>query len=384
MSQFDSILSSMKAESFHAKKQLLEYTLHIVQNILKNQPTLKYLDKVAILNYAYSEVDDFQSAIASAETYKEKDLIFTCEDLLLGLIMTLCPKSEEISPENLAKIQRLVDTVAKERYIENALDDLFKQETIDEAEVGNLLSLVRQTDDEYQRGMLYSGLVHYKEDVAKISDAGKTLIAAHLVAEFKRYLSQEQLNEDCVNNLEVAVDICKYFANDELIAILGRVLELGYSNVNYYAIDSLLSVGQDVPADIIISLSKSLAYANLTYAMLGKFGKQNLFPQECATPEYLAKSDLVHWLMYPTELGQEPDEIEYIGKITYLFKKEVYFVFKYRSNSDTLDENLKNKWLIGWSSEDGGTFSNFDEYALFEKKSLNATLKNIKKKLIGS
>ena len=92
---------------------------------------------------------------------------------------------------------------------------------------------------------------------------------------------------------------------------------------------------------------------------------------------------MVHWLMYPTELGKEPDEIEYIGKITYLFKKEVYYVFKYRSNSDTLDDNLKNKWLIGWSSEDGGTFSNFDEYALYEKNTIDATLKNIKKKLIG-
>jgi len=91
--------------------------------------------------------------------------------------------------------------------------------------------------------------------------------------------------------------------------------------------------------------------------------------------------DIYGVLLYFAE--NTPEEIEYIGKITYLFSKEAYYVFKYRSNSDTLDDNLRNKWLIGWSSEDGGTFSNFDEYALYEKNTINATLKNIKKKLIG-
>ena len=165
--------------------------------------------------------------------------------------------------------------------------------------------------------------------------------------------------------------------------MLQEVLKQGYNNINYYDTDTLLSLGQNVPTETIVALAQNLEYANLTYGLLIKFKKQDLFPKECSTPEYLAKSDMVHWLMYPTELGKEPDEIEYIGKITYLFKKEVYYVFKYRSNSDTLDDNLKNKWLIGWSSEDGGTFSNFDEYALYEKNTIDATLKNIKKKLIG-
>ena len=53
------------------------------------------------------------------------------------------------------------------------------------------------------------------------------------------------------------------------------------------------------------------------------------------------------------------------------------------SDSDNLGDDLKNKWLIGWSSVEGGTFSNFDEYALFEKASVKKTLKNIKKKLLG-
>lgn len=383
MSQFDSILSSMRNEAYPTKKQLLEYTLRIVQNIQESKKPLEQDDKTAMLEYAYSEVDAFLLAIPNALSYKEKDLIFACEDLVLGLIMHLCPTPSEIPQAVLAKIKMLVETVAKERYIETSLDNLFKTDTITAADVVHVLTLVDQTEDEYQKGMLYTGLVHYKEEISKLSDDAKALITAHLIAELKRYLNHDQLTGDCVNNLELIADVSRHFADGTIIGLLQEVLKQGYDNINYYATDTLLSLDQSIPAEIIVSLANNLEYANLTHALLVKFGKQNLFPKECSTPEYLAKSDMVHWLMYPTELGKEPDEIEYVGKITYLFKKEVYYVFKYRSNSDTLDENLKNKWLIGWSSEDGGTFSNFDEYALFEKATLDATLKNIKKKLIG-
>ena len=383
MSSFDSIISSMKNESYSTKKQLLEYTLRMIQNSQKSKQPLSPKDKAELLMYAFSEVDAFLLAIPKATSYKEKDLIFACEDLVLGLIMHLCPTAAELPPDTLAKIQALVETVAKERYIETTLDNLFKVETITADDVDALLSLVSKTEDEYQKGTLYSGLVHYKEHISKFTVDAKVRITAHLTAEFKRYLNDLQRTDDCVNNLELMADISKYFADGTIIDLLQEVTKLGYYNVNYYVADSLLCLAQNVPAEIIVSLANNLEYANLTYSLLAKFDKQNLFPKECSTPEYLAKSDMVHWLMYPTELGKEPDEIEYIGKVTYLFKKEVYYVFRYRSNSDTLENDLKNKWLIGWSSDEGGTFSNFDEYALYEKATISATLKNIKKKLIG-
>ena len=82
-------------------------------------------------------------------------------------------------------------------------------------------------------------------------------------------------------------------------------------------------------------------------------------------------------------MGCIPDEIEYVGKISYLFNKEVFQIFKYRSASENLNEELRNRWLIGWSSHRDGTFSNFDPYDEYEKETVEKTLKNIKRKLIG-
>lgn len=372
----------MKSEDYPTKKQLLEYILHVVQTSENSKKALNRDDKAAILNYAYSEIDAFLAAIPNAVSYKEKDRIFACENLVLGLIMHVCPTPAEIPEDVLAKIKVLVELVAKEQYIETSLAGLFEQESIEEFEISRLISLVDQTSDEYQKGMFYIGLAHYQEDISKFSNAAKARIADYIAGEIMRYLKQEPLDEDGINNLAWASDISKHFINDKTVGLLYEILKLGYNSVNFCVIDTLLFVGQHVPADAIITLAQNLSYANLTFALLLKYEKQEMFPKEYSSPEYLAKSDLVHWLMYPTELGKEPDEIEYIGRIAGHFKKEVYYVFKYRSDSDTLGDDLKNKWLIGWSSADGGTFSNFSEYALFEKESIDATLKNIQKKLI--
>ena len=88
----------------------------------------------------------------------------------------------------------------------------------------------------------------------------------------------------------------------------------------------------------------------------------------------------MHWLTYPTELGKAPDEIEYLGKAE--VKKEVFHIFRFKSDSNNLGDDLKGKWLIGWSSNDGGTFSEFDEYEKFKKETPEKTVKNIKKKIL--
>ena len=52
------------------------------------------------------------------------------------------------------------------------------------------------------------------------------------------------------------------------------------------------------------------------------------------------------------------------------------------SDSNNLGDDRKNQWLIGWSNDEGGTFSDFDLYSDFEKKTIEKTLKNIKKRLL--
>lgn len=380
MSRFDELITTGNNAAVHEKKQFLQYFLNVIQ---KSKGKLDSADKNAILEFAYAQVDAVAAAIPEAQTYKEKDQLFEIEDLTLGIIMGLCPSPAAIPQEKLMKIQSLVTLVEEERKIEMTLDSIFAQDSIQESDITRLLYWVKQTGDEYQRAVIYAGLLHYRDRIRFLTEGAKAKLSEHLHSELKRILGCEERSGEMLDALEMLADVCKLFPSEHTPSLMLELLELRQNRVSFYAIESLLALNQEVPQWVICELAQDLVQANLVYGTLTRYGRQAMFPTALANEEYLAKSDLVHWLTYPTELGQAPDEIEYIGKISYLFKKEVYHVFKYRSESNTLGDDLRGKWLIGWSSRDGGTFSNFDEFEKFDLGNTDKTLKNIKKKLIG-
>ena len=378
MSKFNEMIATMKTVDFAEKKQFLEYLTRMAEQA---RHQIGSEDKKALLEYIYGEVDAMIAAIPAAQSYKEKDQIFECENFLMGLIMNLCASPAELPQDKLLKTKALAELVDKERYLETALDSVFEKPAITETDINRLLYWARQSSDEYHKSKLFLGLVHYQNDFRKLNDGAKKLMGDYIASELRRLMALD--SEDTWNALELIADVAKHFAHETIIAALQELLQLGRNHINVYAVDTLSGMGVEVPQTVIDALARDLEYANMAHHILRQRGMAGRFPAECATEEYLAKSDLVRWLTFPTELGKVPDEIEYIGKIKYLLKKEVFHVFKYRSDSDTLDEELRGKWLIGWSSEEGGTFSNFDKYADFERDTTEATLKQIKKKVIG-
>lgn len=376
MPAFAPIIEKIREEeSYSTKAAVLNILVDLFQG---KKAKLTSEDKQELSDFAFGEVRHLIDLLPTVTSYKEKDAIFGYEDMLLTLVM-LCHKSPaEIPEEHLASIRTLIDLVDRERFLENAIDGIFKEGRNDETAVRQLLSMVIPLKDEFQKGQIYQGLLHYQAETQRLPEASKQLFADYIASEIKRYLSSAS-DEAIANNLEFACDVARYFMNDTLISLLYDVLKLEKNNISYYAVASLLDAHRSVPQEIISALAHDLVHAELTYLLLKKHGLLSMFPEDLNAPEYLAKSNLVHWLIYPTELGKEPDRIEFLGKVK---KKEVYYVFRFTSDSDNLGEDLKEKWLIGWSSEEGGTFSNFDLYEAFEQKTPEKTLKAIKKRLL--
>jgi len=376
MATFTSIIERIKTlPKFSEKTAFLTVILNSFQN---KKAKITPEDKKELSTFAFEEIRNLIALIPTLQTYKEKDEVFGYEDTLLGMVMLCHASPAEISETDLNHITTLTALVDKERFVENTIDDIFQKGQNDKATVQQLFAMVIPLKDEYQKGQVYQGLLHYQNEIPKLPSDSKILFADYIASELKRYLDTS-LDDTMVNHLEVACDVAKYFINDTIISLLNDILSLGKNNVNYYTIVTLLSADQPIPAPVIVSLANDIVYADLTYAILKQHGLTSLFPAELANPEYLAKSDLVHWLTYPTELGKCPDKIEYLGKVK---KKEDYYIFRYTSDSDNLGDDLKGKWLIGWSNDEGGTFSNFDLYSEFEQKTLEKTLKNIKKRLL--
>lgn len=378
MSKFDEMIAQMKAADYAEKRQFLQYFARMAEQA-RRQITPE--DKAALLDYAYGEAEAMLRAIPEADSYKEKDLIFECEDFLMGVIMHLTGSAANIPEDKLIRLKALAELVNRERVIETTLDEIFSQASIADTDINRLLYWVKSTPDEYRKAKLWLGLTHYSRGLSKLSADARQTLAAFILSELNRLMQLN--NEDAWSSLELLADVCKHFGDGQVRDALSRLLGLGRNHINFYAADSLLTLGAEIPLSVMDALARDLEYANLTYGMLQQHGKAGLFPAEFASEEYLAKSDLVHWLTYPTELGKAPDEIVYLGRIKQLFKKEVFHVFKFRSDSDTLGDDLRGKWLIGWSSNEGGTFSNFEEFAPYEHEPVEKALKLIKKRIIG-
>ncbi len=376
MAEFSTFINHiLETDSYDEKARMLSV---IVKFIKSKKGKIPPEDKTEIVNFAFAQIKKLISAIPAAQTYRQKDEMFSYEDNLLGIVMLCHASAAQIPETNLNDIKTLVELVDKERFIERAIDDIFEKGNNAKENVERLFCALIPLKDEYQKGQLYNGLLHYQHLISSLPDDSKKLFADYIESQLKNYLNSE-LTEEILNSLEIASDVAQHFATDAILASLQSLLKIENSNIRYYAVRSLLAAKQEVPEEIIVSLANDIVYADMTYAILKMHGKTDLFPVELANEEYLAKSDLVHWLTYPTELGKEPDQIEYLGKVK---KKEIYHIFRYTSDSDNLGEDLQGKWLIGWSNNEGGTFSNFDLYSNFEQKTVEKTLKVIKRKLL--
>ena len=364
-----------QTEKYSDKSKLL-YLL--VENLSEKKAKLASADREAFSRFLFEEIDSLLRKIPDAQSYKEKDFLFEYESHLLSAVMTCHPSADELSDDQKERLETLVNLVEKERFLENMINEIFSQRKNDPANVSYMLAMTKLTQDEYHKGKLYQGLIHYQRGIFKLPADSRDLIGAHIQSEMKRYI-ENPLTPDIENNLELICDICRYFGKDRFEELLKQVLWIGNIAVRFYAVATLLVFNCEISQRIIYDLATDMEYANLTYGLLKRYRKEKLFPSEYAYAEYLAQSDLVRWLTYPTELGTLPDEIEYVGKIK---KGGFYFIFRFRSDSDNLDEELRGKWLIGWSGPHGSTFSNFAPYSNYALETTDKTLKNIKKKLL--
>ena len=364
-----------QAEKYADKSRLL-YALytHISGKKVKLSPA----EKGEFSDFIFGEIESLILLIPGAQSYKEKDFLFEYEYHLQNAIMVCHRYANELSEDRRRSLDLLLDLVDKEKFLENMVDEIFVNKKYDPETVKYMLAMTGLAKEEYHKGKLYQGLLHYQRSILKLSPASRDLIGAHIRSEMERYL-ENPLTPDTEANLELICDICRYFGKERFSELLKQALWIGNPHIRFYASATLLVFDCEVPASIIDALANDIEYANLTYGLLKRYRKESLFPAALATPEYLAQSDLVRWLTYPTELGKAPDGIEYVGKIR---KGEIFYIFRFRSDSENLDEGARGEWLVGWSGSRGGTFSNFDPFCDYEQETLKKTLKNIKKKLL--
>lgn len=363
-----------KTDNIKDKVSLLSVCVNMVTNS-KNRFSIS--ERKQLYDFAISQIRPLESLIERAKTYEEKDDIFALVDKLLSLILFV----DCAQPESAQMLVGLLECINKYRVLENAIDEMFSKKEIGESDVKNVLEKATNASDDYEKGKLYSGLMHYEKQFDNLSESAKEIMIKFLNKEtLESVINFENLNKDQKYNLEILCDLLRLYFNKDTIRILKTAEKIDDPAIAFYSADSLLELDEKPCQETVTFLANNIVYASLIHNSLERNGLIELFPCELNNSEYIAKSDMVHWLCYPTELGEKPDEIEFLGKAKK--HKEEFHIFKFKSNSEKLPEEKHNVWLVGWSGNNGGTFSEFELLSDFEKKTPEKTLKNIIKKCL--
>ena len=88
MTNYHDLIETAGNAPLHVRKQFVQYMLNILRQSARK---LSAEDANAFREFAYGQVDVCLKAIPEAGCYKEKDQIFELEDMILGMIMMLCP-----------------------------------------------------------------------------------------------------------------------------------------------------------------------------------------------------------------------------------------------------------------------------------------------------
>ncbi len=383
MHPFEQIFDPIRqAPTYREKCQLMEYLYQVTE---KRGHTLDKSDIQVLADFALSETAGLPAVIEATEDLALRDDVCTYADFMPYFANLAYRTAQELPEADYANMKALKEILHRERFLEYAVDETFQEKVPTAADMDRLMCVVVPLKEEYRKGKFFVGIERYREQVSKMDADAKDKLASYTASELRRYLAMERIDKMAMDALEMIVDVSVSYMTDELAALIVELLPRVNNATMFFALQTLLRSQKPVPREeaFIDHLARDPEHADGIYHLLREVGKLGLFPAELNNPEYLAKSDLVHWLTYPTELGQVPDEIEYLGRIKKgLFKGEIYHIFRFMSTSDTLDDASKGRWLIGWANDDGGTFSNFDLYDEYDGGTVEKTLKNIKRKLL--
>lgn len=191
------------------------------------------------------------------------------------------------------------------------------------------------------------------------------------------------------NMMSILLDIFSFlefeFVENELI----EALSFEDNRLKAFAIQSLLAHGKDVNENILFEVASDDETRNFLYGFLIEFDKEELFPRDFRNQKDIAVSELTNWLLYPTELGHTPSEIEFMEVIErYDEELGVVNFYLFRFKSDILNwEDVG--WVVGvvgpyikesepTLENHGYTFSNFETW---DSKKPEEHLDNILKEL---
>lgn len=150
---------------------------------------------------------------------------------------------------------------------------------------------------------------------------------------------------------EPLLDLLGFFPAKDVESALRRALEIIDPRLKYFAISSLLRLHKVVPSKDVADVAAHPEMRNWLYDKLKQNGNESLFPKKWLHQAAFAESDMVHWLIFPTELDRAPDEIELMKVVSVEtgLPDGIYDYYLFRFRTHKPHWAAKDGWMAGVS-----------------------------------
>jgi hypothetical protein len=144
------------------------------------------------------------------------------------------------------------------------------------------------------------------------------------------------------------LDLLGYLPGDSISGILREAATLRDLRLRTFATASLLRRLEPVGAEEIEPVAASDETRILLWKELRSLDRTDLMPEQWATPEQLAASDLANWAASPMELGVPPQEIDLMFRQPFEDKQgRVFEAFLFRFRERAKPEEPDEGWMAG-------------------------------------
>lgn len=177
---------------------------------------------------------------------------------------------------------------------------------------------------------------------------------------------EKEIEEDIYMSLEILLDVACYINDEKTFELIKEIDKLNINQSSRVFLIKAQAVN-NIQIDMK-KLQELIDDDNYTYKIvqvLENINKLSVIPKDIVTQKMIAKSLMIDWLIYPTELGENPENIELVDTL----EKEniVYYIYKFTAKNGKLKEHGEMIGLAGGfkkgkitSINTGNTFSTFE------------------------
>ena len=152
------------------------------------------------------------------------------------------------------------------------------------------------------------------------------------------YLKKQNINSLVYEDLEVIVDMSCYLNDKEISNIIDEIDHLGKNeNADIFIMKYKIINNMKISDKKLKMLKQDSERLWLLYSIMEELNINNVYLND-VSQESIAKSNMIKWLKYPTELGGNPDKIELLGE--FIYNNTKCFAYKFSKNNFKISGDL--------------------------------------------